>query len=537
MLLRPRFLLLLLSALLAASCTKRETPAEEGIRTHTLLVGNQNEPATLDPHIYDAATDFNVIVALFEGLTCYDEKTATAVPGTAERWEISPDGLVYTFHLRPDARWSNGERLTARDFAWSFERFLTPSLGNTYAYYLFSLRGAEAFNSGKTKNFADVGVEVIDDTTLRLTLQYPAPYLPGILATTILPVHRASIEAAGRSDDRTSPWIRPGKLVCNGAFTLTEWEPNSRIVVTKNPHYWDAAHNAIERVIFYPIEKADGEELAFRAGQLHVTFSLPPTKIASYRRGAPASLHIDPLLQLYMVNFNATKPPFDNPKVRRALALALDRAAIASSVFSGARLPAHTLVPPNCGGYTGPAGQREDYAAARALLAEAGYPGGRGLPSLPMQVLNDDKLPHVAETIQAMWRRELGVEMTIEPYDQKTWVANQLALSHTLALRGWTSDFPDPLNFLEMFVTGNGSNVFGWSNRAFDSLIEKSKVTPDPAARYEVLRQAETLMLNDAACAPLVFGAKTYLLHPAVKNWEPAPLGIHRYQLIELRAP
>ena len=526
---------LLLSVLLTASCAKRETPAEEGIRTHTLLVGNQNEPATLDPHIYDAATDFNVIVALFEGLTCYDEKTATAVPGAAERWDLSPDGLVYTFHLRADARWSNGDRLTARDFAWSFERFLTPALGNTYAYYLFSLHGAEAFNAGKSRNFADVGVEVIDDLTLRLTLDHPAPYFLGILATTVLPVHRASVEAAGRSDDRTSPWARPGKLVCNGPFTLTEWEPNSRIVVTRNPHYWNAAHNGIERVIFYPIEKADGEELAFRAGQLHITFSLPPSKIASYRRDAPGRLHIDPLLQLYMVNFNATKPPFNQPKVRRALALALDRAAIASSVFSGARLPARTLVPPNCGSYTGPAGQAEDYGAARALLAEAGYPGGRGLPSLPMQVLNDDKLPRVAEVIQALWRRELGVQITIEPYEQKTWVANQLALGHVLALRGWTSDYPDPLNFLEMFVTGNGSNVFGWSNRTFDALIDQSRVVSNPAARYDLFRKAEALMLDEAACAPLVFGAKTYLLHPAVRNWEPAPLGIHRYQLIELR--
>lgn len=529
--------LLTLSALLASSCTKRETPVEEGIRTHTLLLGNQNEPATLDPQLYDAATDFNIIGALFEGLTCYDEKTATVVPGVAERWDLSADGLIYTFHLRPDARWSNGDPLTARDFAWSFQRFLTPALGNTYAYYLFPIRGAEAFNKGQTKSFAGVGVEVINDATLRVTLERPTAYFLGILATTVLPVHRASVEAAGRFDDRASPWARVGKLVGNGAFTLTEWQPNARIIVTKNPRYWNAAHNQIERVIFYPIEKAEAEELAFRAGQLHVTFSVPPSKIASYRRDAPGQLRIDPLLQLYMINFNSSRPPLDNPKVRRALALALDRAAITSSVFSGARAPAHTLVPPNCGGYTGPAGQTEDFAAARALLAEAGYPGGRGLPSLPMQVLNDDKLPRVAETIQAMWRRELGVQITIEPYDQKTWIDNQQTLSHTLALRGWTADYPDPLNFLEMFQTGNGSNVFGWSNHAFDALLNQAAKISDRTARFDLLRRAEKLMLDDAACAPLVFGARTYLINPAVKNWQPAPLGIHRYQLIELQAP
>ena len=526
---------LLATALFATSCTKRETPAEEGIRTHTLLIGNQNEPATLDPQIYDAATDYNVIGALFEGLTNYDEKTATAVPGVAERWEISADGLIYTFHLRANARWSNGDRVTAQDFAWSFQRFITPALGNTYAYYFYPVRGAEAFATGKTRDFSTVGVAVIDDLTLRVTLDRPTAYFLGILATSALPVHRASVEAAGRFDDRSSPWAKPGKLIGNGAFTLTEWQPNARIVITKNPHYWNAAQNQIERVIISPIEKADAEELAFRAGQLHVTYSVPPSKLATYRQTAAEKLRIDPLLQLYFVNFNATKPPLDNPKVRRALTLALDRAAIATSVFSGARLPAHSLVPPHCGGYTGPAGQTEDFAAARALLAEAGYPGGRGFPSLPIQVLNDDKLPRLAEVIQALWRRELGVQATIEPYDQKTWIQNRLSLTHIVSLQGWTADFPDPIGFLDMFHTGNGSNVFGWSNHAYDALLDQAAKTADRDARFALLRQAEALMLDDAAVAPLVFGARTYLINPAVKNWESAPLGIHRYQLIELR--
>ena len=547
-------------ALLAAGCARRETPAEEGIRTHTLLVGNQNEPATLDPQLYDAATDYNIVGALFEGLTNYDEKTATAVPGVAERWDISPDGLVYTFHLRADARWSNGDRLTARDFTFSFQRFLTPALGNFYSYYLYPIRGAEAFAKGQTKDFATVGVEAIDDATLRITLTHPAPYLLGIMATTALPVHRGSVEQAGRADDRTSPWARQGKLIGNGAFTLSEWHPNARLIVTKNPRYWNAANNQIERIIFFPIEKSEAEELAFRAGQLHVTFSLPPSKIASYRDTSPEKLRIDPLLHLFMINFNSTKVPLNNPKVRRALTLALDRAAISQSVFGGARAPASTVVPPNCGGYVGPPGQKEDFAAARALLAESGYPGGRELPSLPMQVLNDDKLPRVAETIQAMWRRELGVQITIEPYDQKTWIDNQQGLSHTLSLRGWTADFPDPINFLDVFRTGNANNVFGWSNPEFDALIDRAAAAPDPAARFALLRQAEAIVLADAAshephdsgldddsaiddatvddaCAPLVFGSRTYLINPAVKNWASAPLGIHRYQLLELRKP
>ncbi len=532
----PRLLSLALigMALLGGGCAQRETPAAEGVRTKTLLIGNQNEPATFDPHLFDSATEFNLLAALFEGLTAFDEKTATPVPGTAERWETSADGLTYTFHLRAGAKWSNGDRVTARDFAWSFERYLSPALASIYAYTLWPIRGAQDFNSGKTKTFSEVGVTVVDDATLRLTLARPAPYFLSILAT-VMPLHRASVEQAGRADDRTSPWARPGKLVGNGAFTFTEWRPNARVVATKNPHYWGAAQNHLERVVFFPIEKSDIEELNFRAGQLHITFDVPPSKIPVYRKEAPERLRLDPLMSIFYVNFNATKPPFTDVRVRRALALALDRAAITATVFNGARQPATTLVPPNCGAYVGPAGQREDLAAARELLAAAGFPGGKDFPVLPMLVRNDAAMPKVAEVIQAMWRRELGVKITIEPSEQKTWIETQNALRHTLALRGWTGDFPDPTNFLDGFRTGHGSNAHGWSNAAYDRLLDQAADTLDPTARFALLRQAEALLLDEAGLAPLYYGARAYLIHPAVRNWEPAPMGIHRYQLVELR--
>ncbi|MDB6169608.1 MAG: extracellular solute-binding protein family 5 [Verrucomicrobia bacterium] len=537
---RPSVPLLgLLAAMFAvAGCKKRETPAEEGVRTHTLLVGNQNEPATLDPHLLDAATDLNIDVALFEGLTVLDEKTSRALPGVAERWEISPDGLVYTFHLRAGARWSNGDPVTAADFAYSIQRILTPALGSVYAYMLWPIRNAEAFNTGKITDFSSVGVTVVDPATLRLTLARPTPYLLELAAhNTWMPVHRPVIEKFGRMADRDTAWTRPGNLVGNGPFVLSEWRPNARVVVTRNPLYWDAARNHLERVIFFPTEKADVEELNFRAGQLHLTYSVPASKIPVYRQQSPDRLRLDPLLFLSYVNFNTTKPPLDNPKVRRALALAIDRAAISQSVYSGARQPATSVVPPNCGGYSPPGGQSVDFPAARALLAEAGYPGGRGLPPMAVQVLNDDKTPKVAETIQAMWQRELGVHVTIEPYEQKTWLQNQQTLSHTLGLLAWTADFADPITFLGIFLGGGGNNWTGWANPGYDALLEEASKTADPAARFALLRKAEALLLAEAPIAPVVYGARAYLIHPAVRNWEPSPLGIHRYQLIELRAP
>jgi oligopeptide transport system substrate-binding protein len=518
-----------------AGCGRRETPVEAGIATHTLHLGNRDEPATLDPHLIDAATDMNVAEALFEGLTAFDEKTGGAQPAAAERWDISPDGLVYTFHLRPTARWSNGDRLTARDFAYSFQRILTPALGSTYAYMLWPIKNAEDFNSGKLKDFSAVGVTVVDDVTLRVTLTRPTPYLLGLAAhCTWMPVHRATIEKYGKIDERGTAWTRAGNLVGNGPFTLTEATPNLRIVVAKNPHYWGAAANQLEKIVFYPTEKADTEELNYRAGQAHVTYSLPPSKIATYRQQSPDLLHIDTLLALYYINFNTTKPPLDNPKVRRALSMAVGRSSISQNVFNGAQPGAHTLVPPNCNGYVGPSGQPDDFAAARALLAEAGFPGGKGLPSMSIMVLNDDKLPRAAEALQAIWLRELGVKITIEPYEQKTWLRNQQTMIHTIGLLGWTADFPDPITFLDCFRTGNGNNWTGWGSKVYDGILDEAANTADPTARYALLKKAETLLLDEAPLAPLIFRARTYLVHPSVKNWQPAPLDIHRYHLLRL---
>ncbi|MBC7368294.1 MAG: peptide ABC transporter substrate-binding protein [Undibacterium sp.] len=534
---RPGFsaLCLALCTLTFTACTKRETLVEAGIRTHTLLVGSQNEPVTLDPQLIDAYTDMRIAVALYEGLTAFDEKTGAAVPGVAERWEVSPDGLSYTFHLRPAARWSNGEPVTARDFAYSFQRILTPALGSVYNYMLWPIKNAEAYAAGKIKDFAEVGVAVIDDATLKVTVARPAPYLPVLAAhSTWYPIHRATIEKFGKIDERGTAWTKPGNFVGNGPFVLTEWTPNARITVSKNPHYWGVAANTLERIQFFPIEKADVEELNFRAGQLHATFAAPASKIATYRRQSPDRLRLDPLLGLFYINFNTTKPPLNNPKLRRALALAIDRAAISQSVYSGANQPASTLVPPNCGGYTGPAGLPLDFAAARALLAEAGFPGGKGLPTMPMQVLNDDKQPKVAEAIQAMWRRELGVSITIEPSEQKTLIQNQQTLAHTIGIMGWTADFPDPITFLDVFKKGGGNNWTGWSSPAYEALLDRAANTADPAARFALLKEAETVILAEAPIAPFIFGSSSYLIHPAVKNWESAPLGLQRFQLIRL---
>lgn len=523
--------------LFAPACTKRETPAQEGIRTGTLLVGNSADPQSLDPHILALYTDMRVAMSLFEGLTVFDEATAKPIPGSATHWEISADGLQYTFHLRPEAKWSDGERLTAADFVYSFQRILSPALASPYANMLWPLFNAEAYNTGKIKDASAIGAKAIDDLTLHLTLERPTPFLPSLAAhNTWYPVPKRIIEKYGPGDSRNNPWARPLSMVGNGAFTLTEWRSSARIVVTKNPRYWNAAQNRLDRVIFFPTERTDTEELNFRAGQVHVTYGLPALKLDHYRKQSPELLRNDPQLGLFWFILNVTRPPLNNPKVRQALAMTIDRQAISDRIFAGARLPADTFIPPGCGGYT-PTSKRlsHDPARARELLAEAGFAGGKGVPSLPLMVGNDEKSPKMAEIVQEAWKKELGIQSTVEMTEQKVAMSNQQSGEFVIALNGWLADYPDPFTFFETLLTGNGNNCGRWSNPKYDALILESNRTLDPTRRFALMQEAESIVMEETPVALLVNGTRTYLKHPAVKNWVSSPLGLNRYQLIELK--
>lgn len=530
----PRLVSVLCAALLAGSCARREPPVEVATREHTLLLGNLAEPTDLDPHTSITYTDQNVILALFEGLTALDEKTSRAVPGVAERWDVSDDGRTYTFHLRPAARWSNGDAVTARDFAYSFERILSPGLASEYSYLLWPIRGAQAFNRGDVKPFADVGVTVVDDHTLRLTLERPTPYLLALAANPVwFPVHRATIEKFGRIDQRSTAWTRPGNLVGNGAFTLAEWLPNARIVVSKNAHYWGAAANTLEKIVFLPTENPDVEERGFRTGQVHITYGVPIEKIARYRETAPEQLRLDPFLQTFFLRFNVTRPPLDRPEVRQAIALAIDREALARAVLRGSRLAAPHFTPPGCAGYTAEARVGFDLAKARALLADAGFPNGEGLPVLEFQFRNDDTQPKVAEAIQSMLG-QIGVRVSLAPFEQKTWLQNQQSLAYTIVFSAWVGDFADPATFLDLFAGGGGNNWTGWADAEYDRWLQEASRLTDSNARFALFQRAEARLLAQAPITPLFFGARTYLINPAVKNWEPALLGFHRYQFVRL---
>jgi len=524
-------------ALFAATTTfaKRETPADQGLRTGTLLLGNGAEPRDLDPHVVIAYTDYNILIALFEGLTVLDEATSRPLPGMAEHWDIANDGLVYTFHLRADAKWSNGDPVTANDFVFSMERILSPEFASEYAYMLAPIKGAEDYTAGKIKDFADVGVRALDTRTLQLTLARPTPYLLALAAhQSWFPVHRATVLKFGTDHQRGTRWTRPENIVTNGPFTLDTWAPDERIVVKKNQNHHDAANNRLNEVVFFPIGDPGVEERAFRAGQLHATYGVPISRVAPYRAQTPSPLRVEALLETNYLRFNTTKTPFTDPRVRRALSLAIDRAALVRSILQDTRLPAASLVPPHTAGYNSTGRAETDFTAARALLAEAGFPGGHGFPKIELQYSTPVVDPKVIEAIQEMWRRELGIEVGLAQLEYRVHINNQHVLAFDLSASRWIGDYNDPATFTDLMTSRSGNNDTGWKNPAYDQLVDSAARERNQSKRFALLQQAESLLLDEAPLAPVFFGTRTYLIRPEVKGWVPTLLGLHRYQTLSL---
>ncbi len=358
-----------------AGCAKRETLVESGNRTQTLHLGNLSEPNDLDPQVSDSNQTSQIIKALFEGLAMYDAATCAPVPAVAERWESSADAKRWTFFLRQNARWSNGDPVTAHDFVYAFRRILSPGLAAEYAPMLYVLKNGEAFHRGTLKDATQIGAIAADDHTLVLELDAALAHLPKMVChTPWFPVHRATIEKHGRMDQRGTAWTRPGNLVGNGYFVLDEWKPNQIIRCSKSPTYWDRDAVKLNAVNFYPIDSQDAEERAFRSGQLHVTADIPLSKIAVYKRDHPEQILSHVVLATYLYRFNVTQPPLNDSRVRRALALSIDRARIVSEVSRGGQLVASHFTPPDTDGFTARIDLPYDVTEARRLLAEAKVP-------------------------------------------------------------------------------------------------------------------------------------------------------------------
>lgn len=503
-----------------------------------LRVGNGTEPQALDPHTITGVPEHRLLSTLLEGLVDADPGTLAPVPAVAESWDISPDGLVYTFHLRPNAAWSSGDPVTAQDFLYSWQRELTPELASEYAYMLHCIRKAKDFSEGKVKDFGEVGAKALDDRTLEVTLENPTPSLLAMQThSSWYPIHPRTIEKFGGMAERNTKWTRPGNFVGNGAYVLKRWIPNNLIEVVKNERYWNANAVRLPRILFYPIDNQLTEERSFRTGQLHLTESVPIAKVPVYRRERPEVLHIDPYLGTYFYRLNVTRPPFTDVRVRRALAMAIDRTAIATRVMTGGQRPAHTYTVPDTVGYTCRVGIKDDPEEARRLLAEAGYAGGNGFPHVEILFNTNEGHKLIAEAVQRMWKENLKIDVALLNQDWKVYLDSQANLDYDVCRASWVGDYADPINFLECFTTGNGNNRTGWTSPQYDDLIARARATADTAARFELFQQAEAILLDEAPILPIYYYTRVFLMSTEVGGWQSNLLGYISFKHLYLKEP
>ncbi len=529
------FTIFLAMALLTAC--EREERATRAARDGILLLGNGAEPKALDPHVVQSVGDSGILRALYEGLCTYHPSDDSIHnPGVAERWVPNDDFTEWTFHLRKDARWSNGDPVTAHDFVYSYHRVLNPEMAAPYASMLYFLKNGKAFNEGDITDFEQVGVVAAGDHTLVCTLEDPAPYLPDVVKhTTWYPVHRPTIEKFGAWTDQFSKWQRPGNHVGNGAFKLDSWRINESVRVVPNPHYWDAANVKLKGINFYPLDNNFTEERAFRDGLIHKTYIIPPSLIDYHKEKNPDITHIDVYAGIYFFRCNVTRPPLDNKYLRKALACAIDRDTIVKYVMMGGQQPASGFTPPSDAGYKPPEVVQFDVGKAKEFLALAGYTSGSQVPPFEILINTSEQHKAIAEAVQDMWKKHLGISgISISNQEWKVFQQTTKDLKYQVSRAGWIGDYVDPTTFLGMWRTGDSNNETGWSSPGYDRLYKDAARLSDTRARYEKLREAEALLLDELPVLPVYWYTATYLLHPAVKNWNPVLLDNRDYKFIDL---
>ncbi|MCX7012195.1 MAG: peptide ABC transporter substrate-binding protein [Candidatus Sumerlaeota bacterium] len=515
---RVGWMLIAVAAALATACGQG---APETSR-NTIIYNAGAEPETLDPAMMTGLIEFRVVKSLLDGLTRLDAQ-GQPVPALAERWEANADFTIFTFHLR-DAKWSNGEPVRAEDFVWNWRRAINPATAAEYAYQLYCVAGAEDLNSSKTLDFSTLGARALDGRTLEVRLVGPTPFFPAVAALPLYyPLPRSAVE--GKPD-----WyLHPETYVGNGPFRLTQWSHNERIVVDRNPQYWNAPAVKLDRVVYRMIEAESTALAAFESGELDVMATVPRPDIPRLR-GRP-EFHTSPELGTYYVNFNCTRAPFDNTLVRKAFALAIDRQTIVDKVTMGGETPALAWVPPSMpdpagGGFFRAAKETyfkdHDVEGARKALAEAGYPGGQGFPKVAYIYNTQENHKAIAETFQQMWSGALGVEVALENMDWKVYLERLHNADYDLGRGGWTGDFTDPINFLDIFLSASGNNNPHWKNALYDQLLASVKRTGDQAERSRLMHQAEDALFTEFPLGPIYYYTNPYLektrVHGILRN-------------------
>ena len=506
-----------------------------GKPTAILLRGNNADPDSLDPHKARSTEAMVVLRDLFEGLTRLD-RNAITIPAAAESWTISEDGLVYTFKLRANLRWSSGEPVVAEDFAAGLRRLVDPATASQYAEVIDVIVNAPDIVAGR-QPVESLGVATPDAGTVVITLSSPAPYLPGLMAhPSTVPLHRPSLAQFGQR------FSRPGDQVSNGAFVLKEWLQGSYIRVERNTHYWGNSANKIDGVKFLQLADENAELRAYRAGELHCTAVLPRGQFDWIKENLAAELHVSPQLSTYYYGFNLDRAPFArHPRLRQALSMALDRERLSNSVLRMGELPAYGWVPPGMYNYTA---QSFDYAAmplperiaaARKLLAEAGFTREKPL-RFELRYNTGEVHAKVAVAVASMWKETLGVEAQLVAVEFKSLIDDIDRRNIDMYRMSWIGDYNDPYTFLQYFKSGFGINLPHYSSSAYDALLDDASRQADAARRRTLLEQAERLMLADHPMIPLYFYVNKHLVKPELKGWYDNVMNVVYSQDLELAA-
>ena len=527
------FLAMLLAAALTVVYLSRGGPGDQ-VEASVLHRGLGSDPESVDPHKARSVQAGEVLRDIGEGLLSYSA-TGELVPGSADAWSISDDGLTYTFHLREDARWSNGDPVTAEHFVFSLRRLVDPATAAFYSQMLGDIAGAKEIIAGAAPP-ADLGVEATDERTLVITLVRPTPYLLSLLTfPSTFPVHPGSIAVHGDA------FTRAGNLLSNGAYKLDSWEPGSVLALSRNEHYWNNAATAIDEVRHHVLTQEMTELNRYRAGELQVTGSVPPDSFERVREDYRHELHIAPYLGVYYYGFNLTRPPFkDNPGLREALSMAIDRDVLVTSITGRGEAAAYSWVPPGVDNYEprrfnyADQDQDERNAHARRLLQEAGYGPDKPL-QIELRYNTSDTQQRIALAVQSMWKDVLGVETTLINEEFQVLLSNMRAREVTQVFRSsWIGDYNDAHTFLSIMESDNASNMPGYANEEFDSLMQRAAEQVDPDRRRLYLEEAERVLLSDHPVIPLYFYVSKHLVSPNIVGWGDNVLDYHYSQHLSL---
>ena len=527
---RTRFTLSLLTAgILCASTTTWAANVPAGTQLadkQELVRNNGSEPASLDPHKVESDVEFNIISDLFDGLVSVSPAGETQ-PRLAEKWE-NKDNTVWTFHLRPGITWSDGTPITAEDIVWSWQRLVDPKTASPYASYPGSMRIVNGTDIAEGKKAPEsLGVKAINDSTLEVTLTQPnAAFLAMLAHPSLVPIDKVLV---GRFGDK---WTKPEHFVSSGAYKLSQWVVNERIVAVRNPKYWDNEHTVINKVTYLPISSEAADVNRYKAGEIDIVYTVPINQFAQLKKTLGSELDVSPQLATYYYQFNTTRPPFNDARVRKALNLALDKDIIADKVLGQGQRPAWLISQPDIGGVKL---QNPDYASwpmdkriaeAKKLLAEAGFNDSHPL-SFNLLYNTSESHQRIAIAASSMWKKNLGVEAKLQNQEWKTMLDTMHTHNFDAVRYAWIADYDDAATFLNTFRTGDSQNTTQYSNPDYDRALVNAAKSKTAEERGKFYQQAEDLLGRDVPAIPVYHYVRTHLVKPWVGGFTPDKLGYY----------